>query len=164
MPGLRSSAVVSTMRRPSVVKIKNPLGCEPNTSCGGPLSTMTCQEISFQVPTGLFVSVAEERLATASTDASRMHIVERCMRSPDSSGALKRDYPSDCRLCKAECHSHRFPEGHFRHGRSQKLSSIRLFPVHSKSQQYVTRHATKNRVSRIYEQHAPGNCRPSSVQ
>src|SRR5215467_2233311 len=70
MPRFRLSAVVNTIRRPSLVRIKKPLGWEPKTSCGGPLSTITCQEMSLHVPTGLLTSAANEASAVA-TRATR---------------------------------------------------------------------------------------------
>src|SRR5215472_3913735 len=39
------------MLRPSSVRIRNPFGCAPKTSCGGPFSGITCHETSFHVPT-----------------------------------------------------------------------------------------------------------------
>lgn len=58
-PPRRFSAVVNAILRPSRVKIRKPLGCDPKTFFGGWFSTITCHETSLQTPIRLSASAAE---------------------------------------------------------------------------------------------------------
>jgi hypothetical protein len=73
MPATRRSAVITTIDRPSRVRTRKAFGCMPNSFCGGPFSTITCQETSFQTPMRPSASAANRGLEMARKTSKSAH-------------------------------------------------------------------------------------------